>query len=588
MAWYNAGTASVANNSVDVTGVNTLWVDNVDAGQAFIGPDGFPYEIASITSATALKLRRPYRGATAAGQAYTIMPAQGYVMALARAAAELVQSFAGVRDGIGQGVFPAGSVAAPGFRFSGDENTGITQTGPDTFAIVVGGQVVANFNVNGFAPERILIGDGTAGAPALGFISDPDTGFNRPSANALGIVTGGVQRAVIDSSGNLVVRNPAASNVGYTQISAGGAGGISGFVSSYDGANVRRCYMNYWDGTQVVGAMTEGSTPLTFGTNGSERLRISSTGNIGIGHTNPADKFTVVGTVRCEGSTGGLRYFSRNGNEEFWIYAENGRARFRSGYADRFFEFDGYQIFPSLDNATNLGTGAQRFGTVYAATGSINTSDKNAKIIEENGGIILDEWLDAWGDVQWCRFKFKDAVEGKGTDARWHVGLIAQRVRDAFAALNLDATEIGLLCYDEWEEEREPIMEERQIDTEIVVVGQEPTGLFLANGEPHMRDITEERPIMDMVDTGETRVTLEAGNRWGLRYDECQAMEAAWQRRELARGLQVAADRIAAAEAAAAAEREMREGLEADLRAEFAEEMAAALARITVLEGGAS
>jgi len=53
--------------------------------------------------------------------------------------------------------------------------------------------------------------------------------------------------------------------------------------------------------------------------------------------------------------------------------------------------------------------------------------------------------------------------------------------------------------------------------------------------ESYLETVEVEEEYEEQEDTGETRVTLEAGNRWGLRYDECQAMEAAWQRRELAR-----------------------------------------------------
>lgn len=155
---------------------------------------------------------------------------------------------------------------------------------------------------------------------------------------------------------------------------------------------------------------------------------------------------------------------------------------------------------PWADNSYSLGAASFRCSVLYAGTGSINTSDQRAKA---DIGAIPDDWLDAWADVQWRRYKFDDGV-------RWHIGLVAQEVHAAFAAHNIDAFEIGLCCFDEWEEQREPILDD--------------------NG----------------IETGETRVALEAGDRWGLRYDECQAMEAAYQRRENVR----MAARVAALEAA--------------------------------------
>lgn len=123
------------------------------------------------------------------------------------------------------------------------------------------------------------------------------------------------------------------------------------------------------------------------------------------------------------------------------------------------------------DNAQPLGSPAVRWSTIFAASGAISTSDRRDKA---DVGALPDAWLDAWGRVQWQRFRFRG---GK----RWHIGLIAQRVETAFARAGIDAFAIGLLC-------RDPI-----------------------SGRGRRRD------------------------RWGLRYDECLAMEAAWQRREIAR-----------------------------------------------------
>lgn len=122
---------------------------------------------------------------------------------------------------------------------------------------------------------------------------------------------------------------------------------------------------------------------------------------------------------------------------------------------------------PSTDNTRALGDASYRWSVVYSATGTINTSDARLK---RNIGPIPDDWLDAWSEVEWTRYKFRSGT-------RWHVGLVAQRVRDAFALYGIDALEIGLLCFD-------------------------PT---------------------------------DTGGRWGLRYDECQAIESAWQRRSLQR-----------------------------------------------------
>lgn len=187
---------------------------------------------------------------------------------------------------------------------------------------------------------------------------------------------------------------------------------------------------------------------------------------------------------------------------------------------------DAGNLLPGVDGTKSLGWPTARWGTVYAATGTINTSDERSKTPPE---AVPDAWLDAWGDVEWSRFKFIDGT-------RWHVGLIAQKVHAAFKSHGLDAFEIGLCCYDRWDEQREPIFETatrtRPVERSVPVVAGEAD-----NGTPLYRfDVeigTEEYD--ELVDTGKTRVVLEAGDRWGLRYDECQAIEAAYQRRRMAR-----------------------------------------------------
>jgi len=148
------------------------------------------------------------------------------------------------------------------------------------------------------------------------------------------------------------------------------------------------------------------------------------------------------------------------------------------------------------DNVQSLGAASRRWTQVYASSATISTSDENEKQDIET---VPDAWLDAWGDVEWSRFRYRDAVQQKGDGARWHIGIVAQRVRDRFAARGLDAFRIGLLCYDEWDEEPE------------IVTADGEAGDFVS------------RPYR------------AAGSRYGIRYEEALSMEAAWQRRELRR-----------------------------------------------------
>lgn len=173
-------------------------------------------------------------------------------------------------------------------------------------------------------------------------------------------------------------------------------------------------------------------------------------------------------------------------------------------------------LIPILDGVVSLGeANSNRFSQVVAVTGTISTSDEREKtkpispdVLSEFMGSHKEAILDAWTDVQIIAYQWLEAIAVKGEDiARWHFGVIAQQVRDAFIAHGLDGTRFGLLCYDEWGDEYQDV-------TETV---EQEDGSFVE------------------VPTGERVQTQVAGNRWGIRPDQCLFLEAAWQRRNYQR-----------------------------------------------------
>ena len=105
---------------------------------------------------------------------------------------------------------------------------------------------------------------------------------------------------------------------------------------------------------------------------------------------------------------------------------------------------------PSVDNAYVLGGPSNRWTTVYATTGTINTSDGRQK---QQGRSLSDAERAVAIKVKGLikTFKFNAAVEKKGDAARIHVGVYAQELSDAFASEGLDAADYGMFCYDELE-----------------------------------------------------------------------------------------------------------------------------------------
>jgi hypothetical protein len=139
---------------------------------------------------------------------------------------------------------------------------------------------------------------------------------------------------------------------------------------------------------------------------------------------------------------------------------------------------DTQTLRPRADNSYALGGASRRWTQLFAATTTISTSDEREK---QQAIPIQEGVLNAWADVQYVQFKYNDAVEQKGNSARWHFGLIAQRVKQAFENHGIDPFAYGILCYDEWQDED----------------------------------------------------TMQVNSRYGIRYEEALALECAYLRRKI-------------------------------------------------------
>ena len=281
MAWYRTGTVSVTNGSTTVTGAGTSFVSNVVEGEGFLGPDGRVYEIAAVVSATQLTLAAVYQGSTASAQAYAILPTQSALADLAAEAAELVSSFAAVRDGAGQGMFGDGTAAAPGIRFSADQDTGL------------------------YRPTTNELGVAIAGALAA-----------RWASNAFTLGSGGSQ---------------------YTLSLNGSATVGAGMRFQRNGAN----HAFFGDVAAALGTgsgaiiFTYGAEPIRFYTNGAERAQISGAGAFSV-----AGAFSATGVITTTaaggfalGSTSGVARISHASDIFYFSTAANASASIAPGSA---------------------------------------------------------------------------------------------------------------------------------------------------------------------------------------------------------------------------------------------------------------
>ncbi|MCZ0886518.1 tail fiber domain-containing protein, partial [Raoultella ornithinolytica] len=113
---------------------------------------------------------------------------------------------------------------------------------------------------------------------------------------------------------------------------------------------------------------------------------------------------------------------------------------------------DGYWqagLYPTAAAAYSIGTTSLPINNIYLQNSPIIISDATHKVSAQDVEALL---ISAVGSVKFQMWKMKKAVAEKGEDAaRWHVGVIAQQVRDALTAAGLDWTSYGLITYEEVE-----------------------------------------------------------------------------------------------------------------------------------------
>lgn len=344
---------------------------------------------------------------------------------------------------------------------------------------------------------------------------------------------------------------------------------INGNIEPRAGGSIGHALYRFTDAhiasTVYIGtgtAPTEGSVRLDHGASVSGKTSAGAT--VRLIRTAPGNDAIQVGSI----GTSSLVLMCAD-DWIFWDATTNlERYRINSSYAA-----------PTQDNRISCGASGRRYTVVWAATGTISTSDAREKteLCE-----VTDDVLDAWGDVQWGTYQWLEAIQSKGDLARIHVGLITQKVEAAFAARGLDATRYGLFCFDRWDEEwsADPkVVEERAEQVHACETALEDaarTRIRLTEAESELaraQAITEgetalqkalrherlavavdalasvaldaeaidERRLKQELEVAQAALvaaqkervikTREAGDSYGLRYTQCLALEAAYQRR---------------------------------------------------------
>ena len=194
--------------------------------------------------------------------------------------------------------------------------------------------------------------------------------------------------------------------------------------------------LNFGVGYNNNGGTTDARTP---------KITITSEGRVGIGSTKPEDTLDVRPNMKVTGGSS---------NSYLYLRSYGSISRTYNGTSGAGIHFTGAAVFPANYNGDPTqgiafgGSNPYRWGQIYSTSSSISTSDRNQK------RDIIDLTQTERRVANRIRnliknFKFNDAYEKKGDDARIHTGVIAQEIEEAFTAEGLDASRYGLFCKDD-------------------------------------------------------------------------------------------------------------------------------------------
>lgn len=236
--------------------------------------------------------------------------------------------------------------------------------------------------------------------------------------------------------------------------SASGTLSINGmtFASSDKTFKARNVYLTGTMGAGGKTSETDAKNGVIFGTSGNITMQGAETPTlnfINASATSPQASIALAGTNN-------QLHIKSKGNMLFYPISTN----------NTYFALLSNSMYHSTDNAVSCGASTKRWSTVYAGTGTINTSDRNEK---ENIRDIDEKYIRLFEKLRPVTYEFIG-----GNHDRIHIGYISQEVKEAMDEVGLTDLEFAGYCRDKKTED--------VLDESGALVGQKD--VLDENGKP--------------------------------------------------------------------------------------------------------
>ena len=253
------------------------------------------------------------------------------------------------------------------------------------FVDVAGDTMTGDLTISGadlvMSNGEIIAATGTAAAPSITFSGDTDTGFYSPGANQVALATNGTGRLFVDASGNVSI-GTALDQV--LNLSKNAANVYARFTN-----NTVNGYVGINNGSTAFDNYVASAHPWRVLTNGTEKLRITSDGNVGIGTTSPATTLDVRGATTVTASSTSALFIKDNATDSsgLKLYSDSvGVSHIDGGYGTLVLETSSTErLRITSDGKVGIGTSSPAFNldVVKSGTTSIRarTSDTSGVAI---------------------------------------------------------------------------------------------------------------------------------------------------------------------------------------------------------------